>query len=138
MIATARAEDADFLRDLGAAQVIDYKAGPFERDMAPVDLVYDLVNGETQDRSWQVLKDGGAMISTLRDPAPDKAAERHARAAHYMAHPDGGQLEEIRRLVEAGEVTPVVARTYPLAAAADAERELEHEHVRGKIVLQVG
>jgi NADPH:quinone reductase-like Zn-dependent oxidoreductase len=138
VIATARAEDRDFLQGLGADQVIDYKAERFE-DAAPrVDMVFDLVDGETQDRSWTVLKDGGALISTLRAPDEARAAERHARAGVYMAHPDGRELEEIARLIDSGQVTPTVARTYPLEAAAAAEQALEQEHVRGKIVLQVG
>jgi NADPH:quinone reductase-like Zn-dependent oxidoreductase len=102
-----------------------------------VDLVFDLVAGETQDRSWAVLKNGGAMVSTLKAPDPAKAAAKHARAAHYMAQPNGAQLTEIGRLIDAGQVTPAVAGVFSLPQAAEAERELETEHVRGKLVLAV-
>jgi len=138
VIATGREEDIGFLTRLGAVQIIDYKAQRFEDEIAPVDMVFDLVNGETQDRSWKVLKEGGAMVSTLRAPSEQEAARRHARAAHYMAEPNGGELAEIARLIDSGEVIPIVDRTYPLAAAAEAERRLENEHVQGKIVLRVG
>jgi NADPH:quinone reductase-like Zn-dependent oxidoreductase len=102
-----------------------------------VDLVYDLVAGETQDRSWAVLKEGGALISTLKAPDKAKAAEKHARAAHYMAQPNGAELAEIARLIDEGRVMPWIDRVFPLDAAAEAETRLERDHVRGKLVLEV-
>ena len=137
VIATCSGEDAAFVRDLGASQVIDYHAERFEDGVRDVDLVFDLVAGETQDRSWAVLKDGGALVSTLKEPDPAKAAAKHARGVHYMAHPSGAQLAEIAQLIEAGEVDPTIDRVFPLDAAAEAERKLETEHVRGKVVLDL-
>jgi len=137
VIATCSSRDVDFVRGLGAAEVIDYHAERFEDRVHDVDLVYDLVGGETQDRSWAVLKDGGAMVSTLQAPDPAKAAAKHARAAHYMAQPSGAQLAEIGALIDAGQVMPTITDVFPLGQAAQAERELEHDHVRGKIVLDV-
>ena len=137
VLATARADDRDFLIGLGATEVIDYHAQRFEDQVAPVDVVFDLVAGDTQERSWQVLKEGGALISTLKEPSKEKAAAKRARTAHYMAHPDGGQLEKIADLVQGGQVTPVIDSTFPLEGAAQAQRRLESEHVRGKIVLDV-
>jgi NADPH:quinone reductase-like Zn-dependent oxidoreductase len=137
VLATASGQDRAFLQKLGADVAIDYHAERFEDVAHDVDLVFDLVAGETQDRSWAVLKDGGAMISTLQAPDKAKAAEKHARTAHYMAEPNGGELAEIARLIDQGRVKPCIARTFPLDQAAEAERQLEHEHVRGKIVLEV-
>ena len=137
VIATCSARDVDFVKGLGATQVIDYHAQRFEDVVQNVDLVYDLVAGETQDRSWAVLKDGGTMVSTLQEPDKQKAAAKHARAAHYMAQPNGPQLAEIGRLIDEGRVTPQIARVFPLEAAAEAETALEKEHVAGKIVLEV-
>ena len=137
VIATARAEDRPFLKGLGATEVIDYKAQKFEDEVTSVDVVFDLVAGSTQDRSWSVLREGGALVSTLQAPSAEKAAEHHAKAAHYMAEPNGAELTEIARLIDAGEVMPVIDRTYALPEAAEAERRLETEHVRGKIVLEV-
>jgi NADPH:quinone reductase-like Zn-dependent oxidoreductase len=95
------------------------------------------VAGETQDRSWTVLKDGGALVSTLKEPDQARARAKNARGLHYMAKPNGGQLAEIAQLIDAGEVKPNVDRVFPLQQAAEAERELETEHVRGKVVLEV-
>jgi NADPH:quinone reductase-like Zn-dependent oxidoreductase len=137
VIATCSGRDAAFVEGLGATEVIDYRSERFEDRVRNVDMVYDLVAGGTQDRSWAVLKDGGSLISTLQEPDKAKAAAKHAHAAHYMAQPNGGELAEIARLIDEGRVTPRVDRVFPLDAAAEAESALEHEHVRGKIVLEV-
>jgi NADPH:quinone reductase-like Zn-dependent oxidoreductase len=134
--ATCSAPDRDFVRALGATEVIS-RDERFEDRVGDVDLVFDLVGGETQARSWAVLKPGGVLVSTVQEPDGAKAAERGARGLRYMAQPNGAQLAEIGRLIDEGRVTPVVARIYPLEQAAAAERELEHGHVRGKLVLEV-
>lgn len=134
---TASAADRDFLRALGADEVIDYKHERFEDRVRKVDLVFDLVAGETQDRSFAVLKPGGALVSTLKEPDQAKAAQLQVRAKHYMAEPNGAELAEIGRQIDLGLVMPQVSRVFPLEQAAQAERELETQHVRGKIVLQV-
>jgi NADPH:quinone reductase-like Zn-dependent oxidoreductase len=137
VFATCSGEDVDFVRGLGADEVIDYRAERFEDRARDIDLVYDLVAGETQDRSWAVLKDGGAMVSTLKEPDGAKAGAKHAHAAHYMAQPNGAQLAEIAKLIDDGKVVPTIAAVFPLEEAAQAEKQLEDEHVRGKIVLDV-
>lgn len=137
VIATCSGQDVEFVKSLGATEVIDYHTHRFEDEVWDVDFVYDLVAGDTQDRSWTVLKDGGVMVSTLKQPDAAKAAAKHARALHYMAQPNGRQLAEIGRLIDEGRVTPQIARVFPLAAAAEAETALEREHIRGKIVLDV-
>jgi NADPH:quinone reductase-like Zn-dependent oxidoreductase len=138
VVVTASAADRDFLRALGADEVIDYHHERFEdRIGRKVDLVFDLVAGETQDRSFAVIKPGGALISTLKPPDPAKAAEAQVRGENYVAEPNGAELAEIGRLIDAGLVMPQVARVFPLEQAALAERELETQHVRGKIVLEV-
>jgi NADPH:quinone reductase-like Zn-dependent oxidoreductase len=138
VIATARAEDAALLRELGADEVIDYRSEDFTTRVRDIDLVLDLVAGETQQRSWSVLKDGGRIISTLQPPSADEAASHHAHAANYLAKPNHEQLAEIARLIDHGRVTVVLDRTLPLADARAAHDHLEHDHVRGKVVLTVG
>jgi NADPH:quinone reductase-like Zn-dependent oxidoreductase len=137
VIATCARKDMDFVRGLGASEVIDYQAERFEDCARDIDLVYDLVGGETQDRSWAVLREGGAMVSTLTEPDKAKARAKTARSAHYVAQPNGAQLAVIGQMIDDGKVIPSVARVFPLAEAAKAERQLEDGHVRGKIVLEV-
>jgi NADPH:quinone reductase-like Zn-dependent oxidoreductase len=137
VFATCSDKDVAFVRELGADAVIDYQTQRFEDVARDIDVVFDLVNGETQDRSWAVVKDGGIIVSTLRAPAEDAAKRHHARGAHYSAHPDGRELRQIALLIEAGEVRPHIARTFALDEAAQAEEVLERDHVQGKIVLEV-
>jgi NADPH:quinone reductase-like Zn-dependent oxidoreductase len=137
VIATCSGRDAGFVESLGASDVIDYHEEPFEERVQDVDLVYDLIGGDTQDRSWTVLKTGGTLVSTLKAPDKAKAAAKHARGVHYMAEPSGRELAEIAKLIDAGQVVPRIDRVYPLDDAAEAETALEHDHVRGKIVLEV-
>jgi NADPH:quinone reductase-like Zn-dependent oxidoreductase len=137
VLTTASGSDLDFVRELGADEVIDYKAERFEDRMSDVDLVFDLVAGDTQDRSWGVLKEGGILVSTLGQPPAEKAAQHNVQAAGYRAQPNPAQMREIGRLIDDGQVRVVVDRVFPLTEAAAAQDYLEQEHVRGKVVLRV-
>lgn len=137
VMATAARDDLDFVRELGADEAIDYKARRFEDVARDVDVVFDLVAGETQERSWSVLKPGGILVSTLGAPPREKAEKHCVRAAGYMAHPDAAQLAAIGRLIDDGKVRPVVSATFPFAEVRSAEERLEHRHIRGKIVLRL-
>ena len=134
---TVSAKDKEFVRALGADQAIDYKAEKFEDLVTDVDLVFDLIGGDIQERSWAVLKEGGAMVSTLAKPSDARAAEHHVRATNYLAQPDASELGAISDLIDNGKVHPVVKATYPLEQAALAQRALEREHLSGKVVLQM-
>lgn len=134
---TVARDDFEFVRKLGADEVIDYQSERFEDILHDIDLVFDLIGGATQDRSWAVLKDGGTIVSSLAKPSEAKAREHHARAEHFVTRPDGGELTEIGALVEAGKVRPFVMAVYPLAEVARAHEQAEHAHVRGKIVLRI-
>jgi NADPH:quinone reductase-like Zn-dependent oxidoreductase len=134
---TVSAQDKSFVRSLGADQAIDYKSERFEDLISEVDLVFDLVAGDTQERSWAVLRDGGAMVSTLAKPSERQAMTHHARATNYVAHPDAAELAAIATLIDAGKVRPHIQAKYPLEAAAAAQEQLEHAHTQGKIVLEV-
>jgi len=135
VIATAEAGDIALVEGLGADQVVDYKNGDFEREVEPVDLVVDLIAGDTQERSWSVLKEGGAMVSTLKEPSAEKARHHHARAVAFMAQPSREILQAVAALIDAGRVRVVLQKTYPLPEAAKAQDELEHDHSAGKRVL---
>jgi NADPH:quinone reductase-like Zn-dependent oxidoreductase len=134
---TVSGQHAEFARKLGADQVIDYKTPRFEDEIEEVDMVFDLIGGETQDRSWSVLKKGGSLVSTLTQPSRDKAAARGARGMRYTVEESGADLSEIARLIDVGQVKPVVAKSFPLDQAAQAQQFLEQKHPAGKVVLAV-
>lgn len=134
---TVSSSDKDFVTDLGADQVIDYKGETFEDVVEPVDLVFDLIGGETQERSFNVVKPKGALISTLQRPDKALAKTLGIRVARYTAQPNGGQLQEIAQLIDQGKVKVVVASTFGLRQAAEAQSALKDKHIRGKVVLKV-
>jgi len=137
VISTASKDNLDFVKSLGAETVIDYQSQRFEEVVSEVDVVFDLVGGETRERSWKVLRRGGILVSTLGQPSETEAAKHGVRAKGYMTEPNGAQLAEIGRLLEAGKVRPVVTKTFRLAEAASAQRYLEQQHPRGKVVLEI-
>lgn len=92
VVTTVSTDDVDFARSLGADQVIDYKTQRFDDAVRDLDLVYDLVGGQTQDRSWPLLKRGGTLVTTLAEPPQDKAQAHGVRALRYTAQSLGDQL----------------------------------------------
>lgn len=137
VIATLQGRDAAFVRGLGADEVIDYTRQRFEDVVAEVDAVLDVVGGETQARSWQVLREGGTLASTVGQPSEEEATARGARAIAVMAQTDVAQLDEIARLIDAGTLAPAVSEVFPLAQAARSHARLEAGGVQGKVVLEV-
>ena len=126
-----------FLRELGADEVIDYTQTPFEKVVRDVDVVLDTMAGETRDRSWQVLKKGGILVSILGPPSAEDAAAHGARQAGVFVQPNRAQLEEIAELVDAGKLRPIVEEVLPLKDAARAHEKNATLHTRGKLVLRV-
>lgn len=134
---TVSPDDAAFVQSLGADLAIDYKHERFEDAVPEVDLVFDLIAGDTQDRSWEVLKDGGTLVSTLVKPSERKAGLHHARGISYSAQPNAMELSAIATLIDQGRLRPHIQAIYPLQEAAAAQLNLEREHTQGKIVLEI-
>lgn len=135
---TVSTKRVEFARTLGADVVIDYKTQRFEELAKDLDMVFDLIDGETRERSWKLLKKGGVMVTTLTDPSQQTAAQYAVRATRYTVEADGKELSEILGLVAAGKVKPHVEKTYPLEKAAQAMSSVEQGDSVGKIVLSVG
>jgi NADPH:quinone reductase-like Zn-dependent oxidoreductase len=138
VVTTASTENLNFVSQLGADVVIDYKKQKFEDVAKDVDVVFDLIGGDTRERSWQTLKRGGVMVSTLGQPDAKEATQYGVRAVGYMSRPNPSQLNEIRDLIDTGKVTPTVTKSFSLDNAAEAHTYLEKQHPRGKIVFSIG
>jgi len=137
VIGTARAANAEFLRGLGADDVIDYTVDRFEEQVRGVDLVLDSVGGEILERSWGVLHQGGTIV-TIADSAPsEKAAQYGVRGVEFIVEPNRAQLIEIAHLIDAGTVRPVVQETFSLRDTRLAFERSAPGHNRGKVVLEV-
>jgi NADPH:quinone reductase-like Zn-dependent oxidoreductase len=137
VIGTASGRNQAFLRELGVAEPIDYEKTRFEDVVHDVDVVLDTLGGDTQSRSWKVLKKDGILVSIVAPPSPEEAANHNVRSAFLSAHPSSSQLSEIAKLVDAGKLKPVVETVLPLSEARHAHELNETGHARGKIVLKV-
>lgn len=136
---TASAIDMDFVRNLGANTVIDFQTQQFEEHVRDVDAVIDLVGGETQKRSFQVLRRGGKLISAVSPPDQKLAQSHGIEASFFLVNVTSRYLAEIASLIDSGELKPRVGAVLPLADAREAHLMLERirPQPKGKIVLSV-
>jgi NADPH:quinone reductase-like Zn-dependent oxidoreductase len=137
VLATAGSDKLDLLRDLGVAEPIDYTTTRFEDVVGKVDAVFDTVGGDLVERSFAVVKPGGAYVSPAAQLDAEAGKAQGIRATGMMNQANPAQFREIAALIDAGKVKPVISRVLPLAEARQAHTLLEAGHTRGKIVLQV-
>lgn len=136
VIATASAANIDYVQSLGADRVIDYTTQLFEQQVKDVDVVLDLVGGETQARSWQAIRSGGTLVSTLG--VPGSGIPQGIKAIPVFVNPRvNSQLQQIAQLIDDGYIKVTVEQTFDLSEAAKAQEVSQHGHPRGKLVLQV-
>jgi NADPH:quinone reductase-like Zn-dependent oxidoreductase len=138
-IGTAATDDLPFVRNLGANTVIDYRTQRFEQEIRDADAVIDLVGGDTQARSFQLLRRGGKLISTVSPPDQHLAQSHGVEAAFFLVNVTSRYLAEIAGLVDGGQLRTHVGAVLPLADAREAHFMLEGVRPRpkGKIVLTV-
>jgi NADPH:quinone reductase-like Zn-dependent oxidoreductase len=137
VIGTASAKSQAFLRELGVDEPIDYEKTRFEDLAHDVDVVLDPIGGDTQKRSWKVLKKGGILVSIVALPSADEAAKHGVRSAFISAQGGAAVLDELAKLVDSGKIKPMVETVLPLSEARKAHELNERGHARGKIVLKV-
>jgi len=116
VIATASEKNVGLVKELGANEVIDYRAVRFEDTVRDVDIVFDTVGGEVRERSWKVLKPGGKMISIAADA--EVTTDPKVRDAYFIVRPDQQQLIEIAKLLDARKLKTFVKAAIPLKEAA--------------------
>jgi NADPH:quinone reductase-like Zn-dependent oxidoreductase len=133
--ATSSARDIDVVRELGADEVIDYRARPFEDIVEGQDLVFDTVGGETWERSWQVLGPRGRLVSIAVPRPPERAADDDRRAIWFVVKQERDQLTQIARLIDAGDVRPIVSAERPLARGREVYGPTGRRGGPGKVVL---
>jgi NADPH:quinone reductase-like Zn-dependent oxidoreductase len=136
--ATAASADLQYVRSLGAERVVDFQTQRFEELLSGIDIVLDTVGGDTQQRSLQVLKPGGILVSVV-SPVPDTAQKRYGiRAAFFYVDVTTERLNKITELFDSGKLVTDVGTVLPLKEARVAHEMLGGApHKRGKIVLSV-
>ncbi len=137
VIGTASARNTEFVTNLGANEVIDYTTTKFEETVKNVDVVFDLIGGETQTRSFGVLKKGGFLVSVASAPDAEALIKYGVKGTMMGVQPNAGQLQEITALVEAGKIKTFVERVLPLSEIRQAQELSQGGRTRGKIILQV-
>jgi NADPH:quinone reductase-like Zn-dependent oxidoreductase len=155
VIATASGNDEAYLNSLGVSRIIDYREEQFEKVLQQkVDVVFDLVGGDTQKRSFLVLKEGGHLVSATQPVSQEQTAKHRVSGAMMRLAPSADVLSRIARLLEEGTIRPDVANVYALQDAAQAWKDIagnlpavhgaspsgpgaERRRSHGKIVLRV-
>src|ERR1700693_5440573 len=155
VIATASGDDEAYLNSIGASRVIDYREAQFEKALREkVDVVFDLIGGDTQKRSFLVLREGGHLVSATQPVSQEETAKYHVSGEMMRLAPSGDVLGKIAKLLEEGTIRPDVATVYALQDAAQAWKDIagnlpgvhgmspsgpgaERRRSHGKIVLRV-
>jgi NADPH:quinone reductase-like Zn-dependent oxidoreductase len=137
VIGTTSKANRDFVRSLGAETVIDYTSTSFEQMVHDVDLVLDTIGGETLQRSMQVIKHGGTLVSLLEQPSLELAQQYGIRARKNAALPTSSLLRTIAQLIDEGYLKVTIAHTFPLREASLAQELSQTGHGRGRIVLHI-
>src|SRR6202049_615662 len=149
VIATASGDDEAYLNSIGASRVIDYREAQFEKVLREkVDVVFNLIRGDTQNRSFLVLKEGGHLVDAIQPVSQEEAARYRVSGMMMRLAPSGDVLGRIARLLEEGTIRPDVATVYALQDAAQAWKDIAgnlapsgpgaaRRRSHGKIVLRV-
>ncbi len=140
VIATASSAKHQFVRGLGADELIDYKTADFSANLRDVDVVLDVIGKEYAERSFRTLRRDGLYITAVERASttlPQKAAAAGRRFAGIAVEPDYAALERLTQLIEAGQLKSFVERALPFEAIGEAHGLLERGSTTGKIVLTV-
>jgi NADPH:quinone reductase-like Zn-dependent oxidoreductase len=133
VIGTASAVNLDFVKSLGV-EPVDYDAAPFESVVHDVDIVIDTVGGEVLQRSWDVLKPGGLLVS-VAGRATEEEAKAKGKRFKGAGRAPASNLAHIGELITASKLTPAIQASFPLSEAVAAQQLCETGHGRGRIIL---
>ena len=134
---TATGEGIDYVKSLGADEVIDYKSSDFSQNLHDYDAVFDTVGGDDFTKSFDILKSGGVAVSMIADPDEAKAKELGITSIRQTTHVNTQKLNDLTKLVEDGVVKPNVGKVYDLNDVQAAFEARESGKVQGKIVIRL-
>jgi NADPH:quinone reductase-like Zn-dependent oxidoreductase len=138
VIATASGKGLELVKGLGADEVIDYKSQDVTTLVKDVDLVADCAGGDAQSKLFEVVKSGGKLLSIAGMPSPELAQKFNIEARFVSSNLSAKSLENGLNLVREGQIKPIIAKTFPLTDAAQAQNLVSAGGINGKVVLEVG
>ncbi|KAA9349088.1 NADP-dependent oxidoreductase [Larkinella humicola] len=140
VVGTSSAANRDFVLNLGADEHIDYQTQRFEEAVSGVDFVLDTLGGETIDRSLDVIKPGGSIISIpsgLNEQVVEKAKARGIHGATFRVQSNGEDMKTLAGLLEKGTLKAHVFKTYSFDQMAEAHRQIETGKTVGKVIVTI-
>jgi NADPH:quinone reductase-like Zn-dependent oxidoreductase len=137
VIASASAEDSDYLSRIGAHHLIDYKKQKFQEIVKDLDAVVDLIGGETAKKSYQVVKKGGILVSTVGAVDQKEGDKFGIRTNAFVMKPEAGGLEKLAELVEQGAINPRIDRIVPYDQFREAQDLVQAGQAHGKIIIGI-
>lgn len=137
--ATASSDNEDYLKDLGIDVFIDYKKQDFESELDDYDIVFDTMGGEIQEKSFNVLKKGGIIVSITNPPSEELAKTKEVRTGYFFLEPDGKRLAKLGELMKNNQLKATIGSQFPFTenGMREAHRLSETHHAKGKIVINI-
>jgi alcohol dehydrogenase len=137
VITTVSSNDVEFVKQLGADEVIDYKTQKFEEIVKDVDAVFDTVGGETTNTSINVIKSGGVLVTMAGQPDEDLAKQKGITAISQFTQTNTAHLSRVAELVDSGKLKVNIEKTFPLDQFKEAFEFQEKVHPKGKVVIKI-
>ncbi len=134
---TVRSDDTEFVKQLGADEVIDYEKQVFENELKDYDAVFDTVGGDAYSKSFKVLKKGGILISMVEQRSEELASRCGVKALMQNSEEKTKDLLRLKKLAEDGVIKPQIDKKFPLEQTAEAFKHLETGHPQGKVVITI-
>jgi len=137
VLGTTSNVNVDFVKRLGANEVIDYTTQDFSKLFMDIDVVLDTVGGTNQEKAFNVLKKGGILVSIVSKPNQETANRFGVRCEYVSVGPNAHILNELRSLIEMGQIKPVIDKVFRLEDVKQAQNYSQSGKARGKIVLEI-
>jgi NADPH:quinone reductase-like Zn-dependent oxidoreductase len=138
VMATTSEGNRDFVKSLGADEIIDYRSVNFKDVVRDADVVFDTIGGRVQEDSWSVLKPGGILVSVVQSPSEERASQSEVEGKFVFIQPNTSILRELAKLIDNGSMRPIVGAEFALKNIAKAHELSESGRSRGKIVISCG
>lgn len=138
-VGTTSTKNVDFVKSLGADQVIDYRNQDFTKILKDVDIVLDTIGGQTQHDSLKVLKEGGILVSIINPPDEEEVKRHHIRSGYFFVKSNGKTLAILAHLIDTGKLRPVVGKVFSFneEEVREAQELSQSGRAVGKIVIRV-